>query len=379
MNVFCPRSPEKLVAAHWIKPFIRDRIKTDQFAYVPGPGKGTGTALTLLYHKILESLDKESGAVWLLSVDFSHAFDKLSHASVRRAVIDFSLPKEAAAWISDFLTNRRQRTRVGTDLSAWSPVTSGVPQGSVTGPLLFCMVLDSLSPLHSNNSMIKYADDVSILCFTRSPHDDTLQSEWDNIVKWSNYIGLPINTSKCAVVNFITKKNLPVSPVSVTSDTYLPTVTSLKLLGVTISEDLRWNSHFKDVIAKVSKRLFVIRFLRKSGAPPEVSLMAYKALIRPLMLYCYPAFCNAPNYLFDKLTRLESRAFRITNSASAQPSYMETARRLCGNISALVALHPTHPLRQCFANRDITRRNTCPLRAPLTKTNRFKNSFIQFM
>ena len=354
-------------------------MKPDQFAYVLGPGKGASTALALLYHKILQSLDKDSGAVRLLSVDFSRAFDKLPHSSIRRAVIDFALPKEAAVWISNFLTNRQQRTRVGTELSDWSPVPSGVPQGSVIGPLLFCMVLDSLSPLNNNNTMLKYADDVSILCYTRSPQEDTLQAEWDNIVSWSIRIGLPINTSKCAVVNFITKKDMSVSPVSVTEGTYIPTVSSLKLLGITISEDLRWSAHFRNVIAKVSKRLFVIRFLRRSGAPPAILLKAYNALIRPVMLYCYPAFCNAPKHLFQKLVRLESRAFRIANSASSQPSFLECAQRSCSNMMNQIVRQPDHPLRQCFSAREVTHKNSCPLRAPFTKTERFKNSLIRFL
>lgn len=370
---------EKLVAAHWIKPFICDRMKTDQFAYVPGPGKGTTSALALMYHEILHYLDKESGAVRLLSVDFSRAFDKLPHFSIQQAAINFKLPKEAASWISDFLSNRRQRTRIGDNLSSWTPVTSGVPQGSVIGPLLFCMVLNSLSPLSSRSVMIKYADDVSVLTFSRIPTDDTLQAEWDNIVAWSDGVGLPINTSKCAVLNFVTKHSITLQPVCVDGERHLPTLSILKLLGVTISNDLRWTSHVNDVISKVSRRLFVLHFMKRSNAPPEVMLKVYNALLRPLMLYCYPVFCNAPRYLLRKLEMLESRALKLCKCDLKQASLLEMAEQMSTKLTSQIVQQTNHPLRQCFVERAITRRNTCPLRPPFARTKRLKTSFIRFM
>ena len=208
---------EKIVATHWIKPYIRGRLQADQFAYIPGPGTGTSTALTLLYHKVLQFLDGESGAVRLLSIDFSRAFDKLPHSAIQQAIMSFNFPGEAVAWISDFLTNRRQRTRADGILSSWAKVTSGVPQGSVIGPLLFCTVLDSLSPLHDNTRMIKYADDVTILHFVRETGDESLQSEWDHVTSWSSRIGLPVNAAKCAVMDYVTKSGLTLPPVRVSA------------------------------------------------------------------------------------------------------------------------------------------------------------------
>jgi len=368
---------EKIVAEQWIKPFIRGRIQPDQFAYVPGPGKGTVTALTLLYHKVLHHLDTESGAVRLLSVDFSKAFDKLPHHAIRKAMGTLNLPGEAVDWISNFLSCRRQRTRINGVLSNWAPVTSGVPQGSVIGPLLFCIVLDSLSPRCDNSLMIKYADDITILHFVRIASDDSLQSEWDNITSWSNSTGLPVNAAKCAVMDFTTKKNLVLSPVRVSTDSFLPNVTSLKLLGVLLSCDMRWQLHVDSVVAKASKRLYVIRFLRKATCPTDTVTSAYIALIRPLLLYSCPVLCNMPLYLTKKLVRLEKRASRIIGDAPRNP-LLETGEALCKRLFSQTITDPDHPLRQCFLPRNPTIRNSCPLRPPSTRTVRLKNSFIKF-
>ena len=86
-------------------------------------------------------------------------------------------------------------------MSRWSDIGSGVPQGSVLGPVLFCLRLDGLSPICSNTMYIKYADDVSVLDFVRQSSEDCLQTELDHIVRWSSSMCLPINFSKFKVMN----------------------------------------------------------------------------------------------------------------------------------------------------------------------------------
>ena len=103
--------------------------------------------------------------------------------------------------ISNFLSFRRQRVFLDGRVSAWSAISSGVPQGSVLGPILFCMTTDSLSHVCKNSVIIRYADDVSILHFVRSASEDHLQTEWENIVTWSENVNLPLNLLKCRVID----------------------------------------------------------------------------------------------------------------------------------------------------------------------------------
>ena len=85
---------EKLIARHWLLPHIKGTVRTNQFAYVSGPGSGTTCALTLVYDKIVSFLDKP-GAVRVLSIDFAKAFDKLLHSRVVDAAVKFRLPDSA--------------------------------------------------------------------------------------------------------------------------------------------------------------------------------------------------------------------------------------------------------------------------------------------
>lgn len=89
----------------------------DQFAYAPGLVKGTVATVTLPCHQVLRHLDRESGAVRHLLVDFSKSFDKPPHQAIIQAMTTFSFPKEAVQWIMDFLSDGRQRTYVNGLLS----------------------------------------------------------------------------------------------------------------------------------------------------------------------------------------------------------------------------------------------------------------------
>ena len=131
---------------------------------------------------ILKHLDSP-GAVRVLSTDFKKAFDKLPHSSVLSSSRSFNIDSHFLRLILGFLSDRWQRVLLRDDVSEWVKIPSGVLQGSVLGPFLFCLVIDSLSPSCSNTKVIKYADDVLFLHFVRQNADDNLQQEWDSILR----------------------------------------------------------------------------------------------------------------------------------------------------------------------------------------------------
>ena len=206
--------------------------------------------MTLLNHHILKFLDSESRAVRVLSVDFSKAFDRLPHKTNSVPAINSGLPRQAISWIDSFLCDRRQRVKIDSSLSSWSHCGSGVPQGSVIGPLLFCLATDSLTSVCNNSKVVKYADDITLLHFLRKDDDDQLQREVDNICTWSRSSGLPLNPSKCHVMNVITKSSLTVNDVFDSDGVVIPSTTSMKILGVTLTENLRWDAHLEDITKK---------------------------------------------------------------------------------------------------------------------------------
>ena len=124
------------------------------------------------------------------------------------------------------------------------------------GPVLFALVIESLSPICSNSTCIKYADDVTFLHFIREDSEDVLQREWENLEHWCKDVGLFLNFDKCRVMNCVTKKSLVMKPLVTMNSEDIKTVNSIRLLGVTFSSDLSWNEHFDDVSKRCYKRFF---------------------------------------------------------------------------------------------------------------------------
>ena len=109
-------------------------------------------------------------------------------------------------WIRSFLSNRIQRVRVEQDFSSWSPVKSGIPQGSVLGPILFVIFINNM-PDTIDSMCQPFADDAKIFRSIRSVNDNgVLQNDLDKLSKWSERRQLPFNTGKCKSLH-IGKKN----------------------------------------------------------------------------------------------------------------------------------------------------------------------------
>lgn len=372
---------EKFILKKLVFPSIVNRLNRSQFAYIPRPGSGTTSALVTVYHKIVQFLDSSSGAVRFLSTDFSKAFDKLPHDVILSSCRKFSLPESVIGLLSSFLHDRKQRVHLFNDFSEWVSIPSGVPQGSVLGPVLFCLAIDDLSPVCDNSFIVKYADDISLLHFVRQTSDDRLQAEWDNIVSWSLTSHLPINPSKCRVIDFVTKTSLSLSAIEIDScGSFLNQVSSLSFLGVIFSHDLRWNDHFDNVLKKACKRIFVIRNLRKGGCPPMLIWRVYVVLIRSVLLYAFPCFCNAPKFLLEKFLRLERRICRIVNDKDVcSPLLQLAAENTCESFFRKILLNPQHPLRELFTSYPSrSTRYSKDIQRPFAKTKRFSSSFIKY-
>ena len=155
---------------------------------------------------------------------------------------------------------------------------------------------------------------------------------------------------------------------------------SIHLLGITISYDLKWNMHFDNLVKKASKRLFVIRNLRRANCPPHLLFRSYTSFIRSLLIYAYPSFCNAPEYVHKKLFYFEKRAFRIMGlDPKLYPSLKKSMDTICNKLFLQITKSYHHPLRTLFNERSarITR-SSSSLVQPFDRNKRFRNSFTKY-
>ena len=216
-------------------------------------------------------------------VDFQRAFDSLSHNKLIHKLISYGISGNLLYWIQSFLNNRTQIVRVGNHLSNPCPVSSGVPQGSVLGPILFLLFINDVTDSFQDTiSAQLFADDIKIYTTLTHPSDYTsFQSHLDLIHAWSSTWQLPISHSKCNILE-IGKRFQPINNYTFNiSSIPLTSLQSIPDLGITIENTLTFNNHIQGIVTRANKRAHLIHrcFLSKDT---NSLIRAFKVYVRPL-------------------------------------------------------------------------------------------------
>ena len=207
------------------------------------------------------------------------------------------------------------------------PVTSGVPQGSVLGPLLFLLYINDL-PQNIQSQVRLFADDTAVYLTVDSSEDrDTLQADLDTLQEWERAWHMEFNPSKCQVLH-ITRSKQPLNTQYTLHDQVLEATDTAKYLGVTISKDLSWNDHISSILSKANSTLgFVKRNVKTSNV--KVKEMAYKTLVRPQVEYASPVWSPHTKENIDKIEMTQRRAARwVKNKFSTYDSVTDMLSEL---------------------------------------------------
>lgn len=195
----------------------------------------TVTQLVSTVHEILGVLDK-SGQVDILFLDFSKAFDKVPHGKLLYKLKCLGLPSFIVRWISAYLSNRSQFVEIKNCTSSVLPVTSGVPQGSVLGPLLFLIYVNDLVDVVAGTVSIRlFADDCVVFKDISSANDHILlQNSICAIGDWCNRWGMLLNSEKTVLLRVSRKKIVSTFLYSI-QNSPISEVDKFKYLGVTLT------------------------------------------------------------------------------------------------------------------------------------------------
>ena len=163
-----------------------------------------------------------------------------------------------------------------------------------------------------NFGMWKYVDDVSLSENLSKGSLSSSQSTLDYINSWASDNWMRLNAKKCKELRLCFFKEKPqLSPLSI-DDQPLEVVTSHKVLGLIIQNDLKWNEHIASVVAKASKRLHILRVLRRGGVSAADLVSIYVSLIRSILEYsCVVWHYALPSYLSERFERVQKRAFGV--------------------------------------------------------------------
>ena len=199
------------------------------------------------------------------------------------------------------------------------PVTSGVPQGSVLGPLLFLLYINDL-PQNIQSQVRLFADDTAVYLTVSSFKDvNILQADLDTLQEWERTWDMEFNPGKCQVLQ-ITRSKQPLQSQYTLHGQVLESVDSAKYLGVTISQDLNWNNHINNIIGKANRTLgFVKRNVKTRNEP--VKELAYKTLVRPQVEYASSIWNPYTKQNINKIEMIQRRAARwVKNNYSPYDS-----------------------------------------------------------
>ena len=208
------------------------------------------------------------------------------------------------------LCYRQQRVVVNGVKSDWAPVVSGVPQGTVLGPLLFSLHINDITA-DIESEIRLFADDC--VCYREiTDKEDTLklQRDIDRLGNCARKWGMRFQPVKCNMMQ-LTNKHLNKMQASYTLEgAVLENVDNIKYLGVTITNDLKWNTHISNICTKANRTL---GFLRRTffSCPQNVKEAAYKGMVRPILEYGSSIWDPHPDKLQEELEKVQNRATRF--------------------------------------------------------------------
>ena len=380
---------EEYIIQNELKPKLLNIIDPNQFGFIPG--SSTKFALISMLHKWLAATDGTSSMVRVILLDFKKAFDLVDHNILVEKLYSYGIKPTVLNWIVDFLRNRYQRVKIDSNcFSDFLHVPAGVPQGTKLGPWLFLAMINDLKlsndPLED---MWKYADDSTISEVVPMSNNSALQLIVDEAVGWSDRNKLQLHPTKCKEFRIQFSKREYIAEPIIISGQQLEIVKSAKILGVTLTDDLRWNKHIGTVVSKASKRLYLLKQLQRAGVDEHHLIDFYNACIRSVVEYACEVFHSSlPTYLSEELERVQRRAMRIIfpgmkYKEALQQGHLQSLydRReyLCTKLFRQIEQDPCHKLKTLLPNLNTSVDSLRTVRKytlPLIKTDRFKNSFI---
>ena len=307
----------------------------------------------------------------------SKAFDRVNHHILPRKLKQHGITGRLLTWLEDYLTDRIMQVRVDGAVSSPVTVTSGVPQGSVLGPLLFLLYSNDIPKL-VHGKIILFADDIKLWACVQNTQDCALlQRDLDALHEWSVANKIPFNGKKCKMLNI----GKPIHFNYMLGQHQLTWTTEEKDLGVWISGSLKSSVQCNAVYKNTSRVLALLRriFGRFRRETVPIIINTY---IRPRMEYAVQAWSPWLQKDTDLLQRIYHRTTKMVIGLQSKP-YAERIsslnlydfryRRIRGDlILAYKILNtPNHPLQSLFqpGSDRATRQHQFTLAIPTTRLN----------
>ena len=248
----------------------------------------------------------ESQGVDVIYLDFRKAFDTVPHRLLVHKLKQIGIQGSVLAWINAFLNGRRQRVILRNGVSGWQKVTSGVPQGSILGPLLFLFYVNDLPDSVCSTAKM-FADDTKVYRRAETKEDcELLQRDLNALAAWSKRWLLEFNAEKCVVLRIRAALEYQYS----LNGIYLQEVTEQRDLGIVISNTLTPTRHVQDLVKKAHRKIAMFRRCF-SGLDEVKTTVLYQSLVRPALEFASTAWSPITKKDIEALEKVQTRCLRL--------------------------------------------------------------------
>jgi hypothetical protein len=272
--------------------------------------------------------------VTVVFIDFSKAFDTLLHSRLLDALQKIGIRGPLLVWFNNYLSNRRVAVKFGNVLSDMKTITTGVPQGSRLGPLLYLIYVNEMLSHIKNTDIFLYADDTALVAVHRNFNQANkyLQDDFTNILRWSHDNGLTLNYKKTKVMHIHSPfrnhetVNLIYHDYACLHRNYRKDIDSLNIncgcnvkisntfqhtyLGVLIDHHFKWDKHIDNICKRLRSGMYSIRIL-KPYVNSHILKQVYFALIESVVRYGILAWgCTTEMYV-NKIMSIQNRIIKI--------------------------------------------------------------------
>ena len=225
-------------------------------------------------------------ATTVVTIDYKKAFDLVDHTILIQKLKQLGVRRKLIMLVLSFLSNRSHYTKIKGKMSKLMKITCGVPQGTISGPKLFTILIKDVKC--PDVQAFKFVDDKSLVHNYKGDPTEFIQKSLDIEVSETEKDKMVMNEAKCNVITFnFSKHNIAPQHITLNGKA-LSHCNCIKLLGVIISEDLKWCKNTDQICNKVNRKFFILSKLKAFGFNEEELITAWKVVIRPVTEYASP-------------------------------------------------------------------------------------------